>query len=110
REAGQLANEGYAQFLEISVFDTGPGLAARWLADTGRVADINKLSLKCELDVVTECFKKHTTTKPTHYSGQGLTLALNAMRRLKAFMTLRTGRVSLYQDFSRSDTDEFRPN
>jgi hypothetical protein len=36
-------------------------------------------------------------------------MALMAMRSLNAFMTLRTGRLSLYQDLSRSDSAEFAP-
>ena len=62
-----------------------------------------------ELAAVQTCFNKHATTKASQFKGQGLSMALMALKRLDAFMTLRTGRLSLYQDFSRSDTTEFEP-
>jgi hypothetical protein len=101
--------DGPMQLLEISVFDTGPGLALRWLANKVGRRSYNEVSAEEELEAVRTCFEKHATTKASQYFGQGLTMALAAMKRLNAFMTLRTGRLSLYQDFSRSDTVEFAP-
>lgn len=49
---------------------------------------------------VKTCFDKHATTKASTNFGQGLTATGMALERLEAFMTLRTGRVSLYQEFS----------
>jgi hypothetical protein len=95
--------------VELSVFDTGPGLALRWLADKEDVKGPSEMSSEQELAAVRTCFEKHATTKDSMYLGQGLPVALGAMRNLRAFMTLRTGRYSLYQDFSRGDTSEFRP-
>jgi len=94
--------------VEISVFDTGPGLALRWLADRGR-RNYSDISPEEELEAVQSCFQKHSTSKASQYFGLGLPMALMAMKHLNAFMTLRTGRLSLYQDFSKSDTFEFKP-
>lgn len=94
--------------VEISVFDTGPGLALRWMADRGR-RGYTDISPEEELEAVQSCFQKHSTTKASQYFGLGLPMALMAMKHLNAFMTLRTGRLSLYQDFSKSDTVEFKP-
>lgn len=97
------------RLVELSVFDTGPGLALRWLSQNKGVKRYADFSEEKELDAIQHCFEKHATTKATQFSGLGLTMALMAMRRLNAFMTLRTGRMSLYQDFSAARTDSFEP-
>ncbi len=95
--------------VELSVFDTGPGMALRWLSGKGEALSPGDISPDQELEAVRTCFKKHATTKDSTFVGLGLPVALRAMRSLRAFMTLRTGRYSLYQDFSRGDVSEFRP-
>ena len=97
------------QLLELSVFDTGPGLALRWLSETEGAESYSDFSLAQELDAVRTCFQKHTTTKVSELSGQGLPVALSALKNLNAFMTLRTGSLSLYQDFSTASTTVFSP-
>jgi len=100
---------GSMQLLEISVFDTGPGLALRWLSQAGEIRKYEDFTLEQETEAVDTCFRKHATTKASQHFGLGLPVALAAMRKLGAFMTLRTGRLSLYQDFARQDTDTFAP-
>lgn len=100
---------GGMQLLELSVFDTGPGLGLRWLADKKGHRTYTEFSVAEEIDAVQTCFRKHATTKASEHFGQGLPAALRALKKLNAFMTLRTGRLSLYQDFSRQDTSEFLP-
>lgn len=97
--------------VELSVFDTGPGLALRWLSGKEGLSDPAAMSTEQELEAVQTCFRKHATTKDSAFRGEGLMVALRAMRKLQAFMTLRTGRFSLYQDFSRGGeaATEFRP-
>lgn len=102
-------NDQPMQILEISVFDTGPGLALRWLSEKRGVTKYDDFSLEEELAAVQTCFEKHTSTKAGNLYGQGLPVALRALQQLKAFMTLRTGRLSLYQDFSHSKTADFVP-
>ena len=97
------------QFLELSVFDTGPGLGLRWLAEKSGFTKYSDFSLEQEFEAVKTCFQKHSTTKASQFKGQGLTMALMAMRKLDAFMTLRTGRLSLIQDFSAVGTNDFAP-
>lgn len=96
------------KMLELSVFDTGPGMALRWLSRAGaqKYSDIGEQE---ERDALEACFRKHATTKAVNASGIGLPMALMAMKRLNAFMSLRTGRMSLYQDFSSNRTDGFDP-
>lgn len=107
-EKAKLPN-GPMHLLEISVFDTGPGLALRWLAERTGLRSYSEMSHNEEMGAVQECFQKHSTTKASQYSGLGLPVALLAMRHLNAFMTLRTGRLSLYQDFSNANSSEFKP-
>ena len=109
RPAGKAPPGEPVRLVELSVFDTGPGLALRWLAQAGGPQTYADLSDEQELDAVRNCFGKHATTKASQFSGLGLPMALMAMKRLNAFMTLRTGRVSLYQDFSVSSTAAFDP-
>ncbi|NWF46796.1 hypothetical protein F3K02_16275 [Hydrogenophaga sp. D2P1] len=97
------------QLLEISVFDTGPGLALRWLSKSIGRRSYTEIPHEEELEAVKTCFQKHATSKASQFKGQGLSMALMALKRLNAFMTLRTGRLSLYQDLSRTDTAEFAP-
>ncbi len=100
---------GSIRLLELSVFDTGPGMGLRWLSEKEGHRSYAEISHEEELAAVHTCFEKHATTKANLLKGQGLHQALIALSRLKAFMTLRTGRLSLYQDFSRSDTTDFKP-
>ncbi|MBD8605165.1 ATP-binding protein [Pseudomonas sp. CFBP 8771] len=95
----------HLDFLEISVIDSGPGLARRWLsAKKGvPVADLIELPLEEELSATLECFKKHITTKDSATSGMGLHNAVQALNKLKAYVRLRTGRVCLYQAFQGHD-------
>ena len=103
--------ENAAQIVEISVFDSGPGLALRWLAKEREFTDYSQFSLDEEIASVETCFKKHATTRaPQGMGGQGLTQAVLVLRKLRAFMTLRSGRLSLYQDFSRGNAVDLRPS
>ncbi|PNG41280.1 ATP-binding protein [Pseudomonas fluorescens] len=101
-------------FLEISVIDSGPGLARRWLtAKEGRpVESLEELSHETELQATLDCFKKHVTSKPqSPNSGMGLHNAVQALNKLKAFVRVRTGRLSLHQAFQGSDEImEFDPS
>lgn len=101
---------GPMHLLEISVFDTGPGLALRWLAERFGRRSYSEIPPEEEMEAVQACFQKHSTTKASQYFGLGLPTALLAMRHLNAFMTLRTGRLSLYQDFSNVSSNEFKPS
>lgn len=97
------------RIMEICVFDTGPGLALKWLSDKSGVRSYDDISPGQELEAVQTCFLKHATTKVNQLKGQGLSMALKALTELNAFVALRTGRLSLYQDLSRSDTSDFKP-
>ncbi|USX02171.1 ATP-binding protein [Pseudomonas proteolytica] len=101
-------------FLEISVIDSGPGLARRWLTAKEKrpVESLDELELDEELNATLDCFKKHMTSKPdSDRSGMGLHNALQALNKLKAYVRVRTGRLSLNQAFQgRSGVMAFEPS
>lgn len=88
-------NSRDAQMLEISVFDSGPGFAARW---SGRRLD--NISAEEELDAIVKCFSKHGSSKGRSASGLGLCNLVDLLRVKGGFLRLRTGRRSLYADLS----------
>lgn len=101
---------GRAQsFLELTVFDTGPGLARRWLGRDGRPVDLATQSLDAETAAVLNCFELHASTKPSDGGGIGLDSVVRTLRSLRAFLRLRTGRIALFQDFS-GERASFEPN
>lgn len=105
----KLANWESSTFIEITVFDTGPGLALRWLANQSGVTQYSQVNREQELAAVMECFQLHATTHSMGMKGDGLPIALRAMKELQAFMFLRTGRLALYQDFSSREHVGFDP-
>lgn len=96
-------------FVEISVFDTGPGLALRWLSKKEGLARYADFDEKKEREAILSCFELHATSHSGGMKGDGLTIALNAMKSLQAFMYLRTGRLALFQDFSSGNKTDFSP-
>lgn len=85
-----------AQMLEVSVFDSGPGFAARW---SGRPLDT--IAPQEELDAIVHCFSKHVSSKARSAAGLGLCNLIDLLRAKGGFLRLRTGRRSLYADLSR---------
>lgn len=100
-------------FIELSVFDAGPGLAMRWANAKLGISSLDEISLEQELGWVTECFDLHKTTKTARESGRGLAEAVSTFLTLKAFVRLRTGRLCLVQNFLKDKpaaTSSFSPN
>jgi hypothetical protein len=90
------------QIVEFSVFDSGPGLAARW-----RRQPVAELTAEEELDAVAACFGKHATTKVIDGRGMGLPIVIAALRERNGFMRVRSGRLSLYADLGTEADREF---
>jgi hypothetical protein len=99
-ESGRPRAASDAAFLEMTVFDTGPGLVRRWLGKNDPGKSLDDIDIESEVRVVQQCFEQHATTKDSQVSGHGLSLVLSALKELNAFLRLRTGRVCLVQDFS----------
>jgi hypothetical protein len=81
--------------VEVSVFDSGPGLASRWL-ETPITVD---LSLEAERKAVMECLKRHATSEPKSHHGLGLYFVMRQLTSVGGFIRVRTGRLHLYRDF-----------
>ncbi len=85
------------RFLVIGVIDGGVGLPARF---AGR--HFTSTETKSEFATVLQCFEKHATATGREGRGIGLTSVVALLRALRAFVRIRTGRLHLYQDFSRT--------
>lgn len=97
-------------FLELSVFDGGPGIARRWLAHKQAGRDLESLSIQEEEALVRETFELGKTSKQGNGTGVGLDSVCKSMLELKALLRLRTGRLCLYQDFSHGTSSMFNPS
>lgn len=88
------------QLIEFSVFDSGPGLASRWL---GRPAAHREEELKA----INACFERHRSTKSVRGRGMGLPIVIAALRERDGFFRVRTGRHSLYADLGEEREVDF---
>ncbi|MBK7838898.1 MAG: hypothetical protein IPJ49_14710 [Candidatus Obscuribacter sp.] len=84
-------------FLELSIFDSGIGFAS----SRTRVPT-EDLGLSKELEAISDCFYKGSTSKKNAGYGLGLPRVLKFLRSVGGFLRLRTGRFSLYGDYSDS--------
>jgi hypothetical protein len=96
----------YAQFLELGVFDSGPGLARRWLSADRALAERlpQGHDLVAEYHAVISCLAKGATTKRDHTSGNGLFRIMQVVKRTGGFVRVRTGNMSLIRCFDDSAT------
>lgn len=90
-----LAVRPRVEFFEVSVFDSGPGLAAR----ANRAEITSNFSIEDEYELVRSCFLKNVTTQLDPAHGLGLPRVLYALKACGGFLRLRTGRLSLCKWF-----------
>jgi hypothetical protein len=88
------------KIFEISVFDSGPGLARRWTSK-----DYDELTISEEINAVQNCFKKWGTTKTGWGAGEGLFTVLKTLRNLEGFIRVRTGRKIFSKGFMDSEDE-----
>ncbi|WP_207005068.1 hypothetical protein [Trinickia mobilis] len=81
-------------FLEISVIDSGPGMAARWLGERHHQIDHTK-----QLEAVLSCFQKGRTTTGSDGRGFGLWKVLMSLEQLHGFISVRTNAIHAYRQF-----------
>lgn len=89
-----LISQNAVRLLEISVVDTGPGFARRWLNK-----GLDSISREEEVGAILSCFKKYQSTVSIPSSGSGLTNALQDIRKLRGWFGLRTGHVFVEKAF-----------
>ncbi|MFM0100880.1 hypothetical protein PQQ87_35160 [Paraburkholderia nemoris] len=85
-------------FMELTIVDSGPGLARRWLASRPEnkqsVDSLAGISLVEEESAVIECFKKWRTTSGNSLRGIGLFSVASLLKKRNGFLRLRTGRLA----------------
>lgn len=96
------AGNAQTQLIEISVFDTGPGMGPSL---TGIAPD--QLTYEEELKAVSKCFCKNVSRKHSSSSGLGLPNLADVLTRSGGFMRLRTGRCALFANFREDPVQEF---
>ncbi|CTQ55394.1 hypothetical protein LP7551_03937 [Roseibium album] len=85
-------------FFELSIVDSGPGFASTWTSKS-----INELSIFEEETAVRECFARGSAKQRNRF-GEGLPHVLRILEQEQGFLKLRTGRLSFYVDYSKSDS------
>lgn len=86
--------------IEITVFDSGPGLATRFMGEP-----INGVSLDDEYNACINALRKNRSSSSSDIRGFGLSYVADELSKRKGFWHLRTGRLSLYRDYATtSDT------
>lgn len=98
REQGAQHADASIRTLQLSFFDTGPGFASRL---TGKA--VSELSLDEEREMVLKGLKKNVSTKRETGAGNGIPEVLEVLRRHGGLITIRTGRLRLFQVFSPND-------
>ncbi|WP_339788518.1 hypothetical protein [uncultured Imperialibacter sp.] len=98
-----VENKRQIGLFEISVIDSGPGLASH----ISKNHDIYSLDIATELRAVQECFKKNMTSDTSSINfmkGRGLARVIGIVKN-KGFIKVRTGRLSLFRDFYKKGLD-----
>lgn len=93
------AGAAHAHLFELSVMDSGPGFACSW---TGQ--PLESMTLAEEERAVRQCFSDGTSKTHDRF-GQGLLHVTRVLRAERGFLRLRTGRLSMYVDYSDAAAD-----
>lgn len=83
-------------FLELSIFDSGPGLVGR---ATGK--DASNFSPRQQLDIVRECLRKGYSSTENETRGYGLSKVIARLRQSRGFLRIRTNSVNGFRSFAR---------
>ncbi len=81
-------------FFEISIFDSGPGFASRWLSKP-----YESISEREEIESIVKCFILHFSSKSSDADGGGLYAVLKVLSRTSGYLRLRTGRCLVEKYF-----------
>lgn len=86
-------------FLELSILDSGPGMAAKWLR-----RPVHDLDPREQLDAILQCFGKGRTTTSSLGRGFGLWKVLNSLVGLRGFISVRTNSIHAFRQFGYANT------
>lgn len=84
-------------YLEVSVFDSGPGLVKRYLGEKWN----EDISIDEQVKIVKQCLTVHSTSATgieKEHKGAGLDRTLSLLSKIDGFMRIRSGNVGLYRD------------
>ena len=90
---------GVSGFLELSILDSGPGMAARWLR-----RPVHDLDPRQQLEAVLQCFGKGRTTTTSPGRGFGLWKVLISLTGLRGFISVRTNSIHAFRQFGYTAT------
>ena len=96
-----LSASSNVRLLELSVFDSGPGMARRWLSK-----EFEEFSFDEERDSIIECFNKNQTSKGISGRGIGLNNFLTILSGRRGFFRVRSGRIELIKSFSSVENEK----
>ncbi|MOA36275.1 hypothetical protein D3C78_1577880 [compost metagenome] len=82
----------------MSYFDSGPGLVSRF---TGR--PVTDMSIEEERKFLLNCLQHKATSKSEDAAGEGLPSVLSELRKVGGLMRIRSGRLSVFNVFTRGD-------
>lgn len=86
-----------SRFIEISIVDSGLGFYKRWCTDRKHEAPDDDLAF--EYSIIKKCFTARQTSSGMDDKGFGLPVVMDRLTKLRGFMKVRSGRLSLYRDF-----------
>lgn len=88
-------NRNLSGFLELTVFDNGPGMAAKWLE-----SNLSNHSGQEQYDAVVQCLKKGNSSTNTGTRGFGLWRVLQELIQVKGFIRIRTNGVHVFRQYA----------
>ncbi|MBB3216827.1 hypothetical protein FHW72_001898 [Ochrobactrum sp. RC6B] len=98
--------------LEISIFDSGPGLAQTWLKREGRIERgliEDGVTLDEEVTAFESCLRKGFSREKLHSRGYGLFRLMKAIKNEKGFIKFRSGRLAVAASIDSATEDEEFP-
>jgi len=96
------SHDEFIRCLEISVFDSGVGLAKHWMREKWS----NATTPQQELQACEDCLQRWASSTDRPHKGAGLHEVATMLSRLQGFMRLRTGRLSLFRNFMTNPVHE----
>lgn len=102
------SGEKNLKFLEISVFDSGPGIVQTLLAKNKNITkqEVEEKSLSEQYPIIKQSFQVGQTSKVNPARGNGLPLIIGAIKSFGGAFMLRTGVFNLVNCFRIADDSE----
>lgn len=86
-------NKELQNFLEVSIFDNGPGLSTRF---SGRKSS----TISTQYFDALRCFARWCGSSSRENEGQGLYRVVSILNEMEGFLQYRSGNINIYRDFN----------